>query len=167
MTLANWITLSRIAAVPLVVILLPRDPWLAVITFCIISFTDFLDGFVARKMNQETTLGKFLDPLADKILVITLLLFFVGATRISYISVAIIVVRELAVSALRTFAALEKQIIKADQLGKTKTIFQYVTIIWLMLSLPAENIFIQIMVILTVISGANYFWVNRKVFKHG
>ncbi len=167
MTLANWITLSRIAAVPLVVMLLPLQPWIAAIGFVLICYTDFVDGFVARKMNQVTTLGKLIDPLADKILVITFLLYFIKEARISYVFVAIIVIRELAVSALRTLAALENQVIKADSLGKIKTVWQYLTLIWMIMAWPSENVFIYVMVLLTVISGLNYFWVNRGVLKYG
>ncbi len=167
MTLANWITLSRIAAVPLVVMLLPLQPWIAAIGFVLICSTDFVDGFVARKMNQVTTLGKLIDPLADKILVITFLLYFIKEARISYVFVAIIVIRELAVSALRTLAALENQVIKADSLGKIKTVWQYLTLIWMIMAWPSENVFIYVMVLLTVISGLNYFWVNRGVLKYG
>jgi len=166
-TLANWITLSRIAAVPLVVMLLPLQPWIAAIGFVLICSTDFVDGFVARKMNQVTTLGKLIDPLADKILVITFLLYFIKEARISYVFVAIIVIRELAVSALRTLAALENQVIKADSLGKIKTVWQYLTLIWMIMAWPSENVFIYVMVLLTVISGLNYFWVNRGVLKYG
>ncbi len=167
MTLANWITLSRIAAVPFVIMLLPLQPWIAALGFGLISLTDFVDGYVARRMNQVTSLGKLLDPIADKILVITLLLYFVETLRISYIFVAIIIVRELAVSALRTLAALDNQIIKADQLGKAKTVWQYITLVWMIMAWPLENIFIYGMVGLTVVSGINYYWVNRKVLKHG
>lgn len=167
MTLANWITLSRIAAVPLVIMLLPLQPWVAALGFGLISLTDFVDGYVARKMNQVTSLGKLLDPIADKILVITLLLYFVEKSRISYIFVALIIVRELAVSALRTLAALDNKLIKADQLGKIKTVWQYVTLVWMIMVWPLENIFIYGMVFLTIISGINYYWVNRKVLKHG
>ena len=173
MTLANGITLLRIAAVPLVVMLLaapnlgPLQPIFAVLGFGIICLTDFVDGFVARKMNQVTTLGKLLDPLADKILVISILLFFVGEARIAYYFVAIIVVRELAVSSLRVLAALENRIIKADQLGKAKTVWQYATIIWMIMAWPGEIILIYGMVLLTVLSGINYFWVNREVLKNG
>lgn len=171
MTLANWITFSRILAVPFVVWLLaapnlgPFQPWFAVIGFGLISLTDFVDGLVARKMNQVTTLGKFLDPLADKILVISILLFYVEEARIAYYWVAIIIVRELAVSALRTIAALDNKIIKADQLGKAKTFWQYITIIWMIMAWPGEPLFIYIMVTLTVVSGINYFWVNKEVLK--
>jgi CDP-diacylglycerol--glycerol-3-phosphate 3-phosphatidyltransferase len=145
----------------------PLQPWFAVIGFILVCLTDFVDGLVARKMNQETTLGKFLDPLADKILVITILLFFVEEARIAYSWVAIIVIRELVVSALRTFAALENQVIKADQLGKAKTVWQYITIVWMIMAWPGETLFIYIMVLLTIISGVNYFWVNREVLKNG
>lgn len=173
MTLANWITLSRIAAVPLVIMILaapnlgPLQPWFAVIGFGLISLTDFVDGIVARKMNQVTTLGKLLDPLADKILVITILLFYVEESRIAYYWVAVIVVRELAVAALRTLAALDNRIIKADRLGKAKTIWQYITITWMIMAWPGEELFIYIMVLLTVVSGINYFWVNREALKNG
>ena len=173
MTLANWITLSRIAAVPLVVMLLaapnlgPLQPWFAVIGFILVSLTDFVDGLIARKLNQVTNLGKLLDPLADKILVMTMLLFFVEEARISYIAVAIILVRELAVAGLRTLAALENRIIKADSLGKAKTVWQYVTLVWMIMAWPGESLLIEGMVLLTVLSGANYFWVNREVLRNG
>ena len=124
-------------------------------------------GLLPGKMNQVTTLGKLIDPLADKILVITFLLYFIKEARISYVFVAIIVIRELAVSALRTLAALENQVIKADSLGKIKTVWQYLTLIWMIMAWPSENVFIYVMVLLTVISGLNYFWVNRGVLKYG
>ncbi len=171
MNLANWLTVIRIIFVPLVIIPLsinglPHANYYALLAFLLLAFTDYLDGLAARKLKQETNLGKLLDPLADKILVISLLLFFISTNLIAYYWVAIIVIREFAVLGLRSLAALQNNVIKADIYGKAKTVWQYLTVSWLILGLPASKYFIWLMVLLTVLSGINYFWVNRKVLKN-
>ena len=172
MNLANWLSVLRILFIPLNLILLSVPGLIthqliwAFIVFLLLIFTDYLDGFIARKLSQVTNLGKFLDPLADKLLVISLLLFFVQEHRLGYVWVALIVFREFSVQGLRTMAALRQIVIKADYFGKIKTVWQFITLGWLILSLPYALFLIQIMVILTLLSGLNYFWVNRGVLSN-
>ena len=134
MNLANGLTLLRICAIPLLLVLLSLphvsdyQKIIDLLIFFIIAFTDYLDGFIARKYKQETNIGQLLDPLADKMLVFSLLLWFIAEQKIAYYWVAILLFRELAVLGLRSIAALQKVVIKADQLGKIKTVWQYVTL---------------------------------------
>ncbi|MEI7941664.1 MAG: CDP-diacylglycerol--glycerol-3-phosphate 3-phosphatidyltransferase [Candidatus Riflemargulisbacteria bacterium] len=169
MTLATKITLSRILAIPLLVILLlsfelPYHNVLSLTFFLIIAFSDFLDGYIARKFNQVSDLGKLLDPLADKILVTTLLLFFTQYGKIEFYWTAIIVFREYAVLGLRSFAALKNVVIKADIFGKIKTVLQFALICFLIMDLPGYNALIILTVIVTTLSGINYFVKNKEVF---
>lgn len=169
MTLATKITLSRILAIPLLVILLlsfelPYHNVLSLTFFLIIAFSDFLDGYIARKFNQVSDLGKLLDPLADKILVTTLLLFFTQYGKIEFYWTAIIVFREYAVLGLRSFAALKNIVIKADIFGKIKTVLQFTLICFLIMDVPGFNALIILTVIVTTLSGINYFVKNKEVF---
>ena len=173
MNLANWLTILRIALVPLIVTLLiipgifTYQNIINFIVFTLIFITDFFDGYIARKYNMVTNLGKLLDPLADKILVISILLLFIENGLISFYLVAIILFREFAVLGLRLIAASQNNIIKADILGKIKTVWQYITLSWIILGLPYYMVFVYIMVAITIISGLNYFIINRSVLKEG
>lgn len=194
MTLPNKLTIGRIVVVP-VMIIVAYIPYfnnykfissftlghlINLLLFALASFTDFLDGYLARKNNQVTTFGKFADPLADKMLVLTSFLILMNynldATFGNYTlklvpmwSVAVILLRELIVSGIRLVAAERGEVIAAGWSGKVKTAFTMVTIIILFLS-GINNIiamigFIMLMisVILTIYSGCVYFYNSRKL----
>ena len=136
MTYANLITYLRIFLIPLMVIIFFLDfkyvNYYVVLTFSIAAITDYIDGNVARRMNQETKLGKFLDPVADKLLVVTALLLILinNNNLILFIPICIIVLREVLVSALREWAALQdiKKQTEVNNVGKLKTSFQMISI---------------------------------------
>ncbi|MDD5382601.1 MAG: CDP-diacylglycerol--glycerol-3-phosphate 3-phosphatidyltransferase [Candidatus Margulisbacteria bacterium] len=162
MTLANRITLLRIIFIPLVIILLLYGiDGLAVIVFLFLSFSDAVDGYIARKFNEVSDLGKFLDPLADKILVITVLIALVGLGKASSIPVMIFVARDFIVSGIRLNAARSKDIIAASPVAKWKTGAQIVAVAMLILSLPLANEVLWLSVVLSILSGGAYVWQSR------
>ncbi len=168
MTLATKITLARIISIPLLVILLlssnvPYHNLISLIFFLIIAFSDFLDGYIARKYNQISDLGKLLDPLADKILVTTVLLFFTQYGKVEFYWTAIIIFREYAVMGLRSIAALKNIVINADIYGKIKTVLQFILICFLIMDLPGYDLLLFITVLVTILSGINYFVTNKEV----
>ena len=170
MTVATKITILRILFIPLLVILMLTNlfPFQELVSFALyllIIFTDYLDGYVARKYNQITDLGKLLDPLADKILVTTILLLFTQYGQIEFYWTAIIIFREYAVLGLRSIAALKNIVIKADMFGKIKTVLQFTLLAFLMLELPGSQVLIILTVIITVLSGTNYFLKNKEVLR--
>src|SRR5210317_1148552 len=137
LNLPNLLTLARIAAVPVVVILLLSDSrisnlWAAAI-FGLAAVTDFIDGWLARKWGIVTVLGKFLDPLADKLIVMVALIMLIPLDRVPAWAVFIILAREMVVTGLRSIASSEGIVIDASELGKYKTIYQMVAIPGLML----------------------------------
>jgi CDP-diacylglycerol--glycerol-3-phosphate 3-phosphatidyltransferase len=131
--------------------------------FLILAFSDYLDGYIAKKFNQVSNFGKLLDPLADKILVTTLLLFFTQNGRIEFYWTALIIFREYAVLGLRSVAALKNVVIKADMFGKVKTVIQFLLICFLILNLPGYKTLTIITVLVTTLSGFNYFIKNRRL----
>jgi len=137
MTTANKITLVRIAMIPFFVVFALMDgvQWqaLALALFCIASFTDFLDGYIARKYNQVTDFGKFVDPLADKLLVTAALVIFVGQGLLASWMVFIILAREFIITSLRNVAAAKGQVMAASWSGKVKTCVQIAGIILIFL----------------------------------
>jgi CDP-diacylglycerol--glycerol-3-phosphate 3-phosphatidyltransferase len=133
----NILTLLRIAAIPLLVVLLfspSRDSgfWAAAL-FSAASFTDWLDGYLARRMGIETVFGKFLDPIADKLIVMAALIMILPFDRVPAWMVLVILSREIIITGLRGIASTEGIVIQASDLGKFKTIFQLVAIIGLLL----------------------------------
>jgi CDP-diacylglycerol--glycerol-3-phosphate 3-phosphatidyltransferase len=133
----NILTLMRIAAIPLMVLLLmtgEREPsfWAAAL-FSAASFTDWLDGYLARKMGIVTVFGKFLDPIADKLIVMAALIMIIPLGRVPAWIVLVILGREIIITGLRGIASSEGIVIEASDLGKFKTIFQIVAIIALLL----------------------------------
>lgn len=186
LNLPNILTLSRIAAVPIVVFLLLFESkqscfWAAVV-FTAAAITDWLDGYLARKWGIVTILGKFLDPLADKLIVMAALIMLIPLDRVPAWTVFVILARELIVSGIRSIASSEGIVIAASDLGKYKTIFQMIAIVGLLLhyryywffgvqfdflypSLHNAGIFIYyISLFLTVWSGGDYFIKFFKVF---
>ncbi len=192
MNLANKLTMLRIFLVPIFLIFIavkgiPYGTILATLVFIIASLTDQLDGYIARSRNQVTTFGKFMDPLADKLLVTSALISLVELGLIPSYAAIIIIAREFAVSGLRTIAASEGKIIAASWWGKIKTVIQIIAIVLLLIkvnigtspylaSLINNNsalnkffevtptVFLYLAVIITIISGIDYFIKNKKVF---
>ena len=187
MNKANKITMSRVimSIIIIVLLLFPFDQMgidfptyliggkilidlkyiIVGVLFIIASFTDFLDGYLARKHNLVTDFGKFMDPLADKVLVVAALLFLVQIGRIESWAVLIIVTREYAISIIRAIAATNGKVIAASGGGKIKTVLQMVSIIMLLLSLPFANIVFYISVVMTLYSGIQYIWSNRALIE--
>lgn len=175
-TLPTWVTLSRLIAVPIIFgLFLWQDSELtrliALSVFIIAAITDWLDGYLARKLNQITELGKFLDPLVDKVVTIALFLLFIELGQIPAWAVFLIITRELLITAWRgapTAAsdASEKkttQIIGANFWGKAKTVMQIVAIAALLIKIPYAIAFFWIALALTLISGILYIVPAPKI----
>lgn len=136
MTTANKITLVRIALIPVFMVLTALDStwavWAAFFVFALASLTDGVDGYIARKYNQVSNFGKFVDPLADKLLVFAALLVFVADGRMPAWACMLILARELTVSSLRMVAASQGVVIQASIWGKIKTVSHMVCILLLL-----------------------------------
>ena len=175
MNLPNKLTVLRICMVPLFVLCmyLPISSKyiIAMIIFALASITDMLDGKIARARNLVTDFGKFMDPLADKLLVIAALTSMIEVNLVPAWIVIIIVARELAVSIMRAIAAAEGKVIAAGSSGKLKTVTQMFAIIFLLLGAhmgpgvfkTIGGVLIYIAAILTLYSGYEYFYANRKL----
>lgn len=189
MNLANKLTMLRIFLVPVFLIFIavkgiPYGTIIATLIFIIASLTDQLDGYIARSRNQITTFGKFMDPLADKLLVTAALISLVELQIVPGVAAIIIIAREFAVSGLRTIAASEGTVIAASWWGKLKTIIQIIAILLLLLqvnigasqiltaTVTSNNILSNLFtygpkyalilaVIITIISGVDYFIKNK------
>ncbi len=137
LTLPNGLTIIRVLAIPIILILLFSSGRFfqvgTAILFLLISVTDTLDGYLARRRGVVTTLGKFLDPLADKLLIVTSLIALIPARGIPFWIVIVIVGREIAVTGLRGIAASQNMVISASELGKYKTLFETFAIFFLIL----------------------------------
>lgn len=189
MNLANKITLVRIFLVPVVMLFLlvrfnlgvihwggfdiTYSEIIATIIFIIAASTDGLDGYIARKRKMITNLGKFLDPLADKLLISAVLVSLVEMDRLDAWIAIVIISREFAVTGLRLVAAAEGQVIAASKLGKVKTWMQIVAIVSLMINnfpfssigIPFATIATWVAVIITILSGVDYFIKNKDVIR--
>lgn len=178
MNLANKLTILRIFLVPIFLVFMgiqgiPYGNVIATIIFILAALTDKVDGYVARSRNQITNFGKFMDPLADKLLVTSALICLVEYQVISSIVAIIIIAREFAVSGLRTMAASEGIVIAASKWGKLKTFVQIVAITLALFNLSYKsdylsictNIFMWIAVIITILSGIDYFVKNKNTIK--
>ena len=171
----NILTMIRMACTPAVIVLfllnIPNGigVFVALGIYILACFTDFLDGYIARKNNMVTSFGKFIDPLADKLLVMALLIFLTDKSMVSlplFIPI-IILAREFFVSGVRLVCVLENNVIAASKLGKYKTATTMAAIIVLSLVTYLEFLYIPgmvlmyIAVVLTIVSGVEYFWKNR------
>lgn len=173
--LPNALTAIRVASIPLVLICLnvpgKWGAFLAALFFAMASITDILDGFFARRYGAVTSLGKFLDPLADKVLICLTMIMLIPLGRIPVWMVLIIVMREMAVTGLRGIAVNERIVISASSLGKYKTILQSIAVLGLCLHYTYLNVnfhavgmaFLWGALILTVWSGWDYFWKFSKI----
>ncbi len=176
MNLPNKLTMLRIIMVPLIVALLLLDQegkliYWAGILFLLASFTDFLDGYLARKNDMITNFGKFMDPLADKLLICSVLLCLAAMGRVPAWAVIIIMAREFAISGFRLVAVEKGVVIAAGNLGKRKTnaqtlwcAFLLFPFIWQYWELTATLLMILALV-LTVWSFGDYVYRNRQVLK--
>lgn len=179
MNLANKITITRIMMIPLFMIVLFSDikysNYIAAGIFAIASFTDSLDGYIARSRNLITTFGKFMDPLADKLLVSAALISLVQMDKIPSWVVVIIIAREFTITGFRTIAASEGITIAASPLGKVKTVTQLIAIIsvlidnfpFRLINFPFDLIMIYVSLLFTVLSGGDYLIRNKHVLKSG
>ncbi|SEQ56199.1 CDP-diacylglycerol--glycerol-3-phosphate 3-phosphatidyltransferase [Virgibacillus subterraneus] len=189
MNIPNKITLSRIFLIPIFIILLsvpfnwgvwdigesslPISHLAAAILFIVASTTDWVDGYYARKYNLVTNLGKFLDPLADKLLVATALILLVELGLAPAWVTIIIISREFAITGLRLVAAGEGVVLAAGSMGKLKTVTQMVAIAALLLhnfpfsymGLPFATIMLYVALFFTILSGYDYFVKNWHVMR--
>lgn len=177
MNLPNKLTIFRIALVPVFLIILYIDNgatnWVAFAIFCIASATDALDGYIARKYNLITDFGKFMDPLADKLLVCSALIALTDLGRIFGWIVIIIIAREFIISGFRLVAAGKGKVIAAGKWGKIKTVVQMAATMLLIIdfkNMPMfviTQIFVYAALVLTVISLIDYFISNKEVLHGG
>jgi CDP-diacylglycerol--glycerol-3-phosphate 3-phosphatidyltransferase len=177
MNLPNKLTLFRVILIPFFVFFL-LCPWFEgygnyiALAICIVaSITDFLDGRIARKYNLVTNFGKFMDPLADKLLVCSALICLVDLSRIPSWVVIVIIAREFIISGFRLIASDNGIVIAASYWGKFKTVSQMLMVIVLLLALPGQafavlgTVLIYLSLILTVVSLIDYIAKNRNVLK--
>lgn len=186
MNLANKVTILRILLVPVFLIALlvkskyqniEVGKYVAAAVFIVAASTDFIDGYIARKMQQVTNLGKFLDPLADKLLVVAALVWLVEVHQMSSWMAIIIIAREFIVTGVRLVAAGEGIVIAASIWGKLKTITQIIAIVAILIHdlepfkilfvFPFHTIAMWLAVIITIYSGYDYVYKNREVIKAG
>ena len=189
MNLANKLTLLRVILIPFFIVcfyipivvvitisvnnyLIPYANLLGLVIFLLAAITDFIDGYIARKYNMITDFGKFMDPLADKLLVTAALLILLENGLIAGWVVFIILAREFIVTGFRTIAASKGVVIAAGWLGKIKTVVQFIMISTLLLlnypfelfNWPVDQIFVALAVVLTVASGVEYIYKNLHIF---
>lgn len=173
MNLPNQLTLLRIILIPVfIVVLMLGYYYEAAAIFVIASATDALDGHIARKYNLVTNFGKLMDPLADKLLVVSALVCLVELGDVPGWIVIVILAREFTITALRSVAASEGIVIAAGNSGKLKTIFQMIAITALLLknwpfaliNIPFANIMLWAALVMTIYSGIEYMIKNKAVF---
>ena len=177
MNLANKITITRIFLIPVFLVLMLIEfkyhNFLAAAVFIIAASTDSLDGYIARKRNLITNFGKFIDPLADKLLVTSALIVLVSKGQVPALVAIIIISREFIITGFRLLASSEGVVLAASWLGKVKTVTQIVAIIAIIIgnfpfnyiNFPFDIIVLYISVIFTVISAVDYIYKNIKLVK--
>jgi len=168
--LPNLLTLIRILAIPLVVAFLffpgPLPSFLAALFFSLAAITDLLDGYIARQQRRETAVGKLLDPMADKLLILSALIMLIPLGRVPAWMVVLIVGREVAVTGLRGIASAQGMVIAAGRRGKAKTVFQSIALIGLILHYEylgidfhfLGTILLWVALVITLWSGWDYFY---------
>ena len=177
MNLPNKLTMARVIMIPFFVIFMltgwggEASKWISLAIFIVASLTDLLDGHIARKHNLVTNFGKFMDPLADKLLVCSAMICLVEMGKIPAWVVIIIISREFIISGFRLVASDNGIVIAASYWGKFKTTFQMISVILLIVRIPALTVLTQICVwtalVLTVISLVDYIAKNHKVLTEG
>ncbi len=185
MNLANRITLARIFLVPVFLLILSVKTksgqygqyveYLAALIFVLAASTDGLDGYFARKRKEVTRLGKFMDPLADKLLISAALISLVELGKITAWIAFLIIGREFAVTGLRAIAAADGMVISASKLGKTKTVSQIVAIVFLFINdfpfdlwnIPIGKLAMGVAIVFTIWSGYDYFKQARYLLQAG
>ena len=169
-TTANKITMFRLALIPVFLLLAYLDHrWAALAVFILASLSDLLDGYIARHYNQISNFGKFMDPLADKVLVLSAMCFLVEKGQMAGWVVAVILFREFAVSGLRLIAVERQRVIAAAWSGKVKTTCTMVGLCFLLVipEYPALNLFVSAVILIsTVYSGVEYFIKNWDVLEN-
>ncbi len=193
MNLANKLTLFRIALIPVIIlvhifpynqfgieigylsfgnVILTYKSIAVFVLFAVASFTDFLDGHIARTRNMITTFGKFLDPIADKMLVNTLFILFAAEGIVPVVAVIIMIWRDTIVDALRMLLAQKGMVMAAGYLGKAKTVTQMIAIILVLLNnlpfelqgIPMASIMVWFATLMSVLSGVSYVLQSRSFF---
>lgn len=168
MTTATKLTVLRIVLIPaFMALVLTGHNWFALTVFIVACLTDLLDGIIARKYKQTTDLGKFLDPLADKLLVLSAMVLFIETGRFPAWAVMVVLAREFAVSGLRMVAATKGHVIAAGWSGKIKTASTMVGLCAMIaFSDPVfavlDTVVMWVIVATTVVSGVEYFWKNGR-----
>ena len=174
MNLPNKLTMFRVILIPFFVLFMlvditTVDKWIALAIFIVASLTDLLDGKIARKYNLVTNFGKFMDPLADKLLVCSALICLVELAKLPAWMVIVIIAREFIISGFRLIASDNGVVIAASYWGKFKTTFQMVMICLLIADIAAigiiTNVIVWIALILTVVSLIDYLVKNKDIMK--
>ncbi len=184
MTTANKLTILRLLMIPVMIVFiyikslqksigflnLDINQFIFAILFVLASLTDLLDGYIARKYNQITTFGKFLDPIADKVLVMVAFLFLMVITpdRVPLWAVMIVIIREFMVTGVRLIAVERGKVIAASPYGKIKTASTMIALILMLFNdfgLPAMigNVIFWLAIFFTIVSGVDYILKNRKI----
>ena len=178
MNLPNKLTVLRVVMIPFFVAFLlfditgAADKWIALAIFCAASLTDMLDGKIARKYNLVTNFGKFMDPLADKLLVCTAMICLVSMDKLNVIVVLVIIAREFIISGFRLVSSDNGIVIAASYWGKFKTVSQMAMVIVLIMDLGGVfemigNVLVWVALILTVVSLVDYIAKNKQVLTQG
>lgn len=178
LTIASKVTIARICLIPVFIVCyhLWGDLWSGAIpaaVFILASMTDWVDGYLARSRNEVTNFGKFMDPIADKLLVMSAFVLLVGDGRMTGVSCIIILAREFIISGFRLIASDRGMVLAAGKLGKIKTTLQSIAIVLLLLNnfpfvyigIPMDKIVLAAAVVMTVWSGADYIVKNRQILK--
>ena len=178
MNLPNKLTILRVILIPFFVVFMlfditgAADKWIALVIFCVASLTDMLDGKIARKYNLVTNFGKFMDPLADKLLVCTALICLTSMNRLNVIVVLVIIAIEFIISGFRLVASDNGIVIAASYWGKFKTVSQMALIIVLIMDLGGVwnvvgTVLTWVALLLTVVSLIDYIAKNKQVLTQG
>ena len=178
MNLPNKLTILRVILIPFFVVFMlfditgAADKWIALVIFCVASLTDMLDVKIARKYNLVTNFGKFMDPLADKLLVCTALICLTSMNRLNVIVVLVIIAREFIISGFRLVASDNGIVIAASYWGKFKTVSQMALIIVLIMDLGGVwnvvgTVLTWVALLLTVVSLIDYIAKNKQVLTQG
>ncbi len=179
MNLPNKLTVLRVIMVPFFVVFMLTDlggaanKYIALALFCIASFTDFLDGYLARRDNLVTNFGKFMDPLADKLLVCSALICLSSLGKLATWIVLVIIAREFIISGFRLVASDNGIVIAASYWGKFKTVSHMTMIIMLILDFQnpiyqfVTGVVVGVGLVLTVVSLVDYVWKNKQVLTQG